>query len=63
MWGSKDASCSKAAVEKIHTYVPNFSKIELEGKGHWLLDEAKDAIAKNVLDFVDEKLQRGQAKL
>jgi len=63
MWGSKDASCSKAAVEKIHAYVPNFTKIELEGKGHWLLDEAKDAITKNVLDFVDEKLQHGKAKL
>ncbi|KLO19926.1 alpha/beta-hydrolase [Schizopora paradoxa] len=63
MWGSKDASCPKQAVDSIHKYIPRLTKIKLEGKGHWVLVEAQDAVTSNILDFIEKELKGNQSKL
>jgi soluble epoxide hydrolase/lipid-phosphate phosphatase len=35
------------------THIPKYQDIEIEGRGHWLLVEAKDEITENILKWLD----------
>ncbi|KDQ64432.1 hypothetical protein JAAARDRAFT_52384 [Jaapia argillacea MUCL 33604] len=64
LWGTKDPASMPAHVERSRKFIPRLQDFALEGKGHWLMVEAKDVVTEQVLDWLDRlELLRFAAKL
>ncbi|EIN03457.1 alpha/beta-hydrolase [Punctularia strigosozonata HHB-11173 SS5] len=53
IWGTEDPTCLRPVVARAHKFVPSLREVSVEGCGHWIMIEAKDAVTQTVLDFLD----------
>lgn len=53
IWGTKDATAVPLAIAKARKYIPRYQDITLEGRGHWLMVEAKDEITESILKWLE----------
>ena len=53
IWGTSDATAFPFLITKSREYIPKYQDIALEGRGHWLLVEAKDEITENIMKWLD----------
>jgi len=54
IYGEKDKTCNSRLVHNTRKFVPQVKVVKLEGKSHWVMIEAKEEVARLVLDFVNE---------
>jgi pimeloyl-ACP methyl ester carboxylesterase len=52
MYGTKDDTCPPAAVRNAHKFISRLNTVALEGVGHWVMLEAQDRVASEVLRFL-----------
>ncbi|KAK2466015.1 hypothetical protein APHAL10511_001656 [Amanita phalloides] len=52
IWGTRDPSTTSYFIKKSHKFVPRLQEIALEGKGHWILVEAKDEVTEIVASWL-----------
>ncbi|KAG6896627.1 hypothetical protein C0992_007033 [Termitomyces sp. T32_za158] len=52
MWGTADLTVAPAAVQKTRKFVPQLQDVAFEGRGHWLMVEAKDEITHKVISWL-----------
>lgn len=52
MWGTADSTVAPAAVQKSRKFISQLQDVAFEGRGHWLMVEAKDEITYKVLDWL-----------
>ncbi|KAK1223333.1 hypothetical protein PQX77_013810 [Marasmius sp. AFHP31] len=63
MWGTRDTTTTTFVIEKAHKFIPRIQDVALEGRGHWLMVEAKDEVAEKVLSWLEglmESPRRGK---
>jgi soluble epoxide hydrolase/lipid-phosphate phosphatase len=54
IWGTKDSTVVSHVVNKAQKFIPWYQDIAIEGRGHWLMVEAKDEITEQVINWLDE---------
>jgi len=54
LWGTADPTCTQPLIQKSYKFIPRLWDIALEGRGHWLMIEAKDDVTRTVLKWLDE---------
>ncbi|KAJ8503365.1 hypothetical protein ONZ45_g10924 [Pleurotus djamor] len=52
-WGTKDPTCASIVIEKAHKFIANLQDVAIEGKGHWLMVEAKETVTEQVLRWLE----------
>jgi soluble epoxide hydrolase/lipid-phosphate phosphatase len=52
MYGTKDATCPPSAVQNAHKFISRLNTVALEDVGHWVMLEAQDRVALEVLRFL-----------
>ncbi|KAG5339146.1 hypothetical protein C0989_005376 [Termitomyces sp. Mn162] len=62
MWGTADSTAVPTAIEKSRKFITRLQDVAFEGRGHWLMVEAKDEITEKVLSWLRD-LTRQPAKL
>jgi len=53
IWGTKDPATLPLAIANSKKFISKYQDITLEGKGHWLMVEAKDEITESILKWLD----------
>jgi len=53
IWGTKDATAIPFVINKSKKFISRYQDIALEGRGHWLMIEAKDEIIENVVKWLE----------
>jgi soluble epoxide hydrolase/lipid-phosphate phosphatase len=53
IWGTKDPTALPFAITKSRNYIPRYQDIALEGRGHWLMVEAKDEITESIIKWLE----------
>lgn len=53
IWGTKDATAVPFVITKSKIFIPRYQDIALEGRGHWLMVEAKDEITDNIMKWLE----------
>jgi len=53
IWGTKDATALPFAIVKSKKFISRYQDIALEGRGHWLMVEAKDEITENIMKWLE----------
>ena len=48
IWGTKDVTAIPLVINKSRKFISNLQDVALEGRGHWLMVEAKDEITERV---------------
>lgn len=54
IWGTKDSTATPFVIKKARKFVPRLQDVALEGRGHWLMIEAKDEITQKVINWLEE---------
>lgn len=62
-WGSADPTCTQPLIKKMYKFIPRLEDVRLDGRGHWLMLEAKDDISEGVSRWLEVVLGDGKAKL
>ncbi|KAF9006646.1 epoxide hydrolase [Cyathus striatus] len=44
IWGTKDPSVTQSVISKSHKFIAKLQDVAVEGRGHWLMVEAKDEV-------------------
>lgn len=52
IWGTKDGTVVPFAITKSKKFIPRYQDIALEGRGHWLMVEAKQEITENIMKWL-----------
>ncbi|KAG7097338.1 hypothetical protein E1B28_004695 [Marasmius oreades] len=58
IWGSLDKTTTKAVINKAHKFIPRIQDVALEGRGHWLMVEAKDEITEKVITWLEGLMEK-----
>ncbi|KAK7060346.1 hypothetical protein VNI00_001111 [Paramarasmius palmivorus] len=58
MWGTLDKTTTKTVIGKAHKFVPRIQDVALEGRGHWLMVEAKDEITEKVISWLESLMEK-----
>lgn len=53
IWGTKDPTALPFAITKSRKYISRYQDIALEGRGHWLMVEAKDEITESIVNWLE----------
>jgi len=53
IWGTKDATATPLVITKSRKFISRYQDIALEGRGHWLMVEAKDEITENIIKWLE----------
>lgn len=54
MWGTADSTVAPAAVRNSSKFISQLQDVAFEGRGHWLMVEAKDEITNRVLSWLQD---------
>ncbi|KAF5333153.1 hypothetical protein D9611_002715 [Ephemerocybe angulata] len=54
IWGTKDPTATPFVISKAQKFIKNYRDIAIEGRGHWLMVEAKDEITQHVSNWLQE---------
>lgn len=52
MWGTRDSTATPIVINKARKFISRLQDIALEGRGHWVLVEAKDDISQMIADWL-----------
>ncbi|KAF8914248.1 Alpha/Beta hydrolase protein [Gymnopilus junonius] len=52
MWGTKDPTGTPAVIAKSKKFIVRYQDIALEGRGHWLMIEAKDEVTELIANWL-----------
>jgi len=53
IWGTKDPTATPFVINKSRKFITRYQDIALEGRGHWLMVEAKDEITENIIKWLE----------
>lgn len=53
IWGTKDSVATPFLIDKSRKFISRYQDIALEGRGHWLMVEAKDEITENIAKWLE----------
>ncbi|KAH9482500.1 Bifunctional epoxide hydrolase 2 [Psilocybe cubensis] len=53
MWGTKDATATPFSISKSRKFIPKYQDVAFEGRGHWLMVEAKDEVTQTVINWLE----------
>ena len=53
IWGTQDVTTIPAAIKRSRNFISRYQDIALEGRGHWLMVEAKDEITENIVKWLE----------
>ncbi|KAL0580724.1 hypothetical protein V5O48_001282 [Marasmius crinis-equi] len=62
VWGTRDSTTTTSVIEKAHRFVPRIQDLALEGRGHWLMVEAKDEITEKVLSWLEGLMEKPERR-
>ncbi|KAG6910127.1 hypothetical protein DXG01_012886 [Tephrocybe rancida] len=54
MWGTKDPTATPFVINKSRKFINKLQDVAVEGRGHWLMVEAKDEITEKVISWLRE---------
>ncbi|KAF8806317.1 epoxide hydrolase [Phlegmacium glaucopus] len=63
IWGTKDATATPFVIDKSKKFISRYQDIALEGRGHWLMVEAKDEITENIVKWLEGLTSTGSKRL
>ncbi|KAI3616671.1 epoxide hydrolase [Moniliophthora roreri] len=63
IWGTLDKTTTKMMICKAHEFIPRLQDVALEGRGHWLMVEAKDEITERVMGWLEGLMVEAKGKL
>ena len=63
MWGTKDQTAAPAVIEKSRKFIPRYQDIALEGRGHWLMVEAKEEVTDTIANWLESLTSNPSARL
>ncbi|KAF8709508.1 Ndr family, partial [Rhizoctonia solani] len=52
-WPRSDPTCQPLHVQRMRKFVPSIEVVELAGKGHWLMVEAREQVTNKVIEWVE----------
>ena len=52
IWGTKDFVAIPSAIKHAHNFIAKLEDVPIEGKGHWILLEAKDDVTEKVTSWL-----------
>jgi soluble epoxide hydrolase/lipid-phosphate phosphatase len=53
LWGTRDPTVIPSVIAKSGKFIPSYQGAALEGKGHWLMVEAKDEVTDTIINWLD----------
>lgn len=53
IWGTEDATATPLVITQSRKFISRYQDIALEGRGHWLMVEAKDEITENIMKWLE----------
>ncbi|EJD53981.1 epoxide hydrolase [Auricularia subglabra TFB-10046 SS5] len=53
IYGTEDPACAERAVKASLKFAPHMSQVRLDGRGHWIMVEAKDEVTQSIISFVN----------
>ncbi|KAF9057886.1 epoxide hydrolase [Panaeolus papilionaceus] len=53
MWGTKDATATSFVINKSRKFIKRYQDFAVEGKGHWLMVEAKSEVTLQVIRWLE----------
>lgn len=53
IWGTKDPTTTPASISNSRKFIERYQDVALEGRGHWLMIEAKDEVTKTISQWLD----------
>ncbi|TFK43806.1 Alpha/Beta hydrolase protein [Crucibulum laeve] len=66
VWGTADATATPFVIDKSRKFISQYQDVALEGRGHWIMVEAKDEITEKVISWLESLTSsspRGRGKL
>ncbi|KAF8969334.1 epoxide hydrolase [Flammula alnicola] len=60
LWGTKDATATPFVIAKSRKFIPRYQDVALEGRGHWLMVEAKDEITETIANWLQHLTSSGK---
>ncbi|KAJ3520811.1 hypothetical protein NMY22_g12581 [Coprinellus aureogranulatus] len=54
IWGTKDPTVVAPVIAKAQKFIPRYQDIAIEGRGHWLMVEAKEEVTEHIGNWLDE---------
>ncbi|KIY73882.1 alpha/beta-hydrolase [Cylindrobasidium torrendii FP15055 ss-10] len=55
LWGTMDTTTVGPVIRKAHKFVERLQDVGLEGKGHWVLVEARELVTNHILGWLDSQ--------
>jgi soluble epoxide hydrolase/lipid-phosphate phosphatase len=52
IWGTLDRTTTSFLIKKSHKFIPRLQDVALEGKGHWIMVEAKDEVTEIIASWL-----------
>ena len=52
MWGEADVTATPVQIDRAGKFIPRLQNISLNGKGHWVMVEAKDQVTYTVVHWL-----------
>ena len=52
IWGTLDRTTTSFLIKKSHKFIPRLQDVALEGKGHWVMVEAKDEVTEIIASWL-----------
>jgi len=53
MYGTKDSTAVPFVIEKSKKFIKRYQGVAFEGRGHWLMVEAKDEVTQTVINWLE----------
>ncbi|KAG2054910.1 alpha/beta-hydrolase [Suillus hirtellus] len=63
LYGTKDATCPSSAVRNAHKFISRLNTVAIEDVGHWVMLQAQDRVALEVLRFLSSLGLSQQSRL
>jgi len=60
LWGTLDIVVATSDIDKAKNFIKLFQVVTLEGRGHWLMIEAKNEVTDRIADWIDGLNLRSQ---
>ncbi|RXW25452.1 hypothetical protein EST38_g443 [Candolleomyces aberdarensis] len=53
IWGTHDPTATPFVINKARKFISKYQDIAIEGRGHWLMVEAKDEVTKHISEWLE----------
>jgi soluble epoxide hydrolase/lipid-phosphate phosphatase len=63
LWGPMDPVTTPMQMQRARKWIPRLQDIGFEGKGHWLMVEAKEMVTEKVMGWLDGLLINPTSKV